>query len=36
MSKEQIIEIAANNGKEEFQNSIHFMEGNVDLDSFLS
>ena len=36
MTKEQIIEIAANTGKEEVQNAIYFMKGNIDLNSFLS
>ncbi len=36
MSKEQIAQIAANTGKEEFENTIYFMKGKVDLDSFLS
>ena len=36
MSKEQIAQIAANTGKEEFENTIYFMRGKVDLDSFLS
>ena len=36
MSKEQISQIAANTGKEEFKNAFHFMKGKIDLDSFLS
>ena len=36
MTKEQIIEMAANTGKEEIQNAVYFMKGNIDLDSFLS
>jgi hypothetical protein len=36
MSKEQIAQIAANSGKGEFENSIHYMKGRIDLDSFLS
>jgi hypothetical protein len=36
MSKEQITQIAANTGKEEVQNAIYFMEGKIDLESFLS
>ena len=36
MSKEQIREIAASTGKDEFQNAVYFMKGKVDLDSFLS
>jgi hypothetical protein len=32
---EQMAQIAANTGKEEFQNTIHFMKGKVDLESFL-
>lgn len=36
MTKEQIIEIAANTGNDEVQNAVYFMRGKVDLDSFLS
>jgi hypothetical protein len=36
MSKEQIIQIAANSGKEEVRNALYFMKGRTDLDSFLS
>lgn len=36
MTKEQIIEMGANTGKDEVQNAIYFMKGNIDLDSFLS
>lgn len=36
MSKEQIAQIAENTGKEEVQNAVYFMEGKIDLDSFLS
>ncbi len=33
---QKIIELAANTGKDEVQNAIYFMKGNIDLDSFLS
>ena len=36
MTKEQIIEMAANTGKEEVQNAVYFMKGKIDLESFLS
>ena len=36
ISKEQIKEIALTTGKDEFQNAVYFMKGNIDLDSFLS
>lgn len=36
MSKEQIIDIAANAGKSEVQNAVYFMKGKIDLESFLS
>jgi hypothetical protein len=36
MNNRQITKIAANPGKEEFENSIYFMKGKIDLDSFLS
>jgi hypothetical protein len=36
ISKEQIVQIAANTGKEEVQNAVYFMKGKIDLDSFLS
>src|SRR5919202_3309276 len=36
VTKQQIIEIAANTGKAEVQNAVYFMKGKIDLDSFLS
>ena len=36
MSKEQIAQIAEKTAKEESENSIYFMKGSIDLDSFLS
>jgi hypothetical protein len=36
MTKEQIIEMAAKTGKDEVQNAVYFMKGNIDLNSFLS
>ena len=36
MSEEQVSKIASNTGKQEFENSIYFMKGKLDLDSFLS
>lgn len=36
MSKEQIAQIAEKTAKEELENSIYFMKGSIDLDSFLS
>ena len=36
LSEEQINKIAANSGKQEFENSVYFMKGKIDLDSFLS
>jgi HicB family len=36
MTKEQIIDIAANTGKVEVQSAVYFMKGKIDLDSFLS
>ena len=36
MSKEQIAQIAEKTAKEESENSIYFMKGRIDLDSFLS
>jgi hypothetical protein len=36
MSKEQIIQIASNSGKEEVRNAVYFMKGRTDLESFLS
>jgi hypothetical protein len=36
INEEQITKIAANSGKEEFENSIYFMKGKMDLESFLS
>ena len=36
MSKEQVIQIAQNTGKDEIQNAIYFMKGKIDLDSFLA
>ena len=36
MTREQIIEMAVDTGKEEVQNAIYFMKGNIDLNSFLS
>lgn len=35
-TEEQIARIAASTGKQEFENTIYFMKGKVDLDSFLS
>ena len=36
MSKEKILQIAANTAYEESENSIYFMKGSVELNSFLS
>jgi hypothetical protein len=36
MSKEQITQIAANTGKEEYKMLSYFMKGRIDLNSFLS
>jgi hypothetical protein len=36
MTKQQIIEIAANTGKAEVPSAVYFMKGKIDLDSFLS
>ena len=36
MTKEQIVEIAGNTGKDEVQNTVYFMKGKIDLNSFLS
>src|SRR5918911_1583105 len=36
MSNEQIKKLAANTGKNEFQNAVYFMKGKIDLESFLA
>jgi HicB family len=36
MTEEQIIEMAAKTGRDEVQNAVYFMKGNIDLNSFLS
>ena len=35
-TEEQMARIATNTGKQEFENTIYFMKGKFDLDSFLS